>query len=83
MKFEFFSKTSIFFSKMLNGDDNSVSSKRFIMLGSFFCLFVMMVVSFWGIHIDEKLVYCFAGLAGGAAVLNVSESIFSKKDVDK
>jgi hypothetical protein len=81
--FGFISKTGIFFSKMLNGDDNSVSSKRFIMLGSFFCLFIMMIVSFWGIKIDEKLTYCFSVLAGGAAALNLCEKVFSKTDGDK
>lgn len=76
--FGFISKTSIFFSKMLNGDDNSVSSKRFIMIGSFFCLFIMMVVSFWNIKIDEKLIYCFSALAGGSGILNITEKIFNK-----
>ena len=81
--FGFISKTTTFFSKMLNGDDNSVSSKRFIMLGSFFCLVVMMGVSFWGIHIDDKILYCFASLAGGTAILNVTEKFFSRPDGDK
>ena len=79
MKFEFISKTSIFFSKMLNGTDE-VSSKRFIMIGSFFCLVIMMVVSFWNIHIDEKILFCFASLAGSASALTVIEKVFNKNN---
>lgn len=64
--------------KELLSDSSNISHKRLISLLSFSVLFILVVASLWGLHINDKILYVFASLTGGQSFLSVIEK-FKKK----
>jgi hypothetical protein len=57
--------------KKLISSSNDADDKRFISLGSFLVLIIMVVIKAFHGQIDNTLIYVFASLTGGQSVLTV------------
>ena len=64
---------------MLSGSDET-SHKRVIALSSFAVLVGITILDAKGYHVNDKLIYVFASLAGGNSILTVIEKFGKKKD---
>lgn len=67
------------FMKDIISSSTESSSKRYIMIGSFYILCVLALLNqIFGLKVESEFVYTFAGLAGGTAVMTVIENVTAK-----
>jgi len=69
------------FMKEILSKSSDSSSKRYIMVGSFYVLALLALLNqIFGFHIDQIFPITFGGLAAGTAITNAVESIKKPKD---
>ena len=64
--------------KKLISSSNDADDKRFISIGSFLVLVIMVAIKALGGQIDNTLIYVFASLTGGQSVLTVIDRFTNK-----
>jgi len=64
--------------KKLISSSNDADDKRFISIGSFLILVIMVAIKALGGQIDNTLIYVFASLTGGQSVLTVIDRFTNK-----
>lgn len=70
---QLFDDARAFMGKVMSASTDE-SSKRFIMIGSFFILCVLALINqIFGLSVDQSFIYVFAGLAGFSAYMTIKD----------